>query len=183
MIRPARLISLLVAAVALSLATAVPAFAQPRLTESTPKQNARLGRPPQTVRLCFNEPIARSGGGDYTLSLARAGGGTVPLSASPSDDGTCLDVRPSWPQEATGSYTLFWMVRQEQGGQSLSGSLTFTVAPPSPPDVLRLALLTTASVAGAAAVALVLTLIRRSIGYEPHRPRAEAESESLVGHH
>ncbi|HXG42260.1 MAG TPA: copper resistance protein CopC [Dehalococcoidia bacterium] len=180
---PGKLVGLFLAAVALSLATAAPALAQPRLTESTPKQDARLGRPPQVVRLCFSEPIARSGSADYTLSLARAGGGTVPLTASPSEDGTCLEARPSWPQQAAGAYTLFWMVRQEQGGQSLSGSLTFTVAPPEPPDVLRLAILTTVSVAGAAAAGLVLTLIRRSIGYEPHRPQAEAESESLVGHH
>jgi methionine-rich copper-binding protein CopC len=165
------------------LGQAAPALAQPRLLESTPRRDARLGRPPPLLRLCFSEAIARANPNDYTLTLTRAGGASLPLAVAPNAEGTCLEARATWPQEASGSYTLFWMVRQERGGQSLSGSLSFTIAPPAPPDTLRLALVTTAAVAGAAALGLLLTLLRRRLGYEPHRPQAEAEPESLVGHH
>jgi methionine-rich copper-binding protein CopC len=181
--RPAKLLALLLLfwAVSLMLPTAV--GAQPRLLESTPRQDARLGRPPQTMRLCFSEPIARANPNDYGLTLTHAGGASVPLSVRPTADGTCLEAQAAWPQEATGAYTLFWRVRQEQGGQSLSGSLSFTIAPPSRPDVLRLSLLTAAAVGGAAVLGVLLTLFRYSVGFEPHRPQAEAESESLAGHH
>lgn len=181
-----RAVKLSVAALSVLAALAfLPALAdaQPRLLESTPKEGAKLGRPPQVMLLCFNEPIAAATPNDYSLTLARAGGATVPVTATPVRGNTCLEARANWPEDATGSYVLSWRVRQQQGGQALSGTLSFSIAPPSPPDVLRLALITIAAVGGAALLALVLTLFRHSIGFEPHRPPAETESESLVGHH
>lgn len=157
--------------------------AQPRLVDSTPKERAKVGRPPQVMLLCFSEPIAIASPNDYSLTLARAEGGMVPVSATPVRGNTCLEARPAWPQDAKGNYNLAWWVRSQQGGQAASGTLSFTVSPPTQPDVLRLALVTAGAIGGAALLGLVLTLFRYSIGYEPHRPQAETESESLVRHH
>jgi len=106
----------------------------------------------------------------------------------------------------TGEYTFEWQVTAAEGDEEGSGTLHFQVtqstsatpAPgetpppvtPSPeggsgagdagdddgPDILFLALITTASVGGAAVLFTLGHLLRRRIGYEPHRP-PEGEEE------
>jgi len=181
-----RAVKLSVAALSVLAALAfLPALAdaQPRLLESTPKAGTQPAPPPQETLLGSNAPAPAPPPTAHPPPPAGAGGATVPGPATPVRGTTCLEARANWPEDATGSYVLSWRVRQQQGGQALSGTLSFSIAPPSPPDVLSLALITIAAVGGAALLALVLTLFRHSIGFEPHRPPAETESESLVGHH
>ncbi|KKL10270.1 hypothetical protein LCGC14_2557500, partial [marine sediment metagenome] len=61
------------------------------------------------------------------------------------------------------------------GGEEESGALRFHVETNGGPDILLIALITTASMGGAAVLFTLGYLLRRRIGFEPHRPPEDKE--------
>jgi methionine-rich copper-binding protein CopC len=158
-----------------------PARAQIALTEAQPPDGAQLDAPPELVRLCFSQPVSIEDGTafkfDYQTPDGRSLGSRIVFELS----GECVDVFPGLPDEPpAGEYRFEWQVTAAQGDEESSGTLQFQVTPGGTPagaagddegpDILFLALITTASAGGAALLFTLGYLLRRRIGYEPHRP-------------
>lgn len=192
------LLALPLLALAAALAFPVsPAYAQIELTEADPSDGARLSAPPEVVHLCFSEPVNIKDSTAFDFSYQMPEGRNLGLRIVFQTDGECVDVYPGLPGERpAGEYTFEWQVTAAEGDEEGSGTLRFQVgaggtpaATPSPaggtatrdagdsdgPDILFLALITTASVGGAAMLFSLGYLLRRRIGYEPHRPREGGE--------
>jgi len=190
----------LVAAFAALALTVLPAQAQIQLTETEPPDGAQLDAPPEVIHVCFSQPVNFDDVTSWRFGLKMPDGTFRGLRTEFKIDGTCANVHPGLPQERpAGEYTFEWHVTAAEGGEEGSGSLRYqvtraSVASPTPaptaaptvgpggggqedggPDILLIALLTTAT-GGAAAVLLTLGyLLRRRIGYEPHRPPADGD--------
>ena len=174
------------------------------LTESDPPDGARLIASPETVHLCFSHVIRGDfrisyklpSGPNLDLRIAFLPNGRC-LDVQP----TLPDDLPE------GEHTLEWQVAAAAGSDEGSGELRFqigkrvaaatqtpaatTTPPPATPpadgttagsdsdgpDILLTALVTTASVAGAAVLLTLGYLLRRRIGFEPHRPPPSDEDE------
>ena len=156
--------------VALAL-LASPAYAQIELTEADPRDGARLEAPPGTIHLCFSELIST-----FRPSYQKPDGQGLTLQISFQPDGQCLDILATLPEEPPeGEYTFTWQVTAAGGGEEESGTLRFHVETNGGPDILLIALITTASMGGAAVLLTFGYLLRRRIGFEPHRPPEERE--------
>ncbi|MDT7944470.1 MAG: copper resistance protein CopC [Dehalococcoidia bacterium] len=155
------------------------ASAQPTLVSSYPGPDSRLGQPPPVVRLCFSEPLAHASPSQYRASVTDALGTPLPATIAFSQDATCLLLTPQWPQGSKGRFSVFFQVRSQATGEPTTGSLSFQVGVGAArPDLLRYPLLTAIAAAGAAFLGLLLAGLRRLVGYEPHRPRREAQTSS-----
>lgn len=168
-------------------ALAPPARAQPEVTGIDPQDGAVLSEPPQVIRICFSEPVRHERPDDYRFSVLTPEKRGLGFRTVFNRDGTCADVYPGRPVGSTrGLWTFQWQVLLQATGKPASGSVSFTVtreaspgqAPAGPlatpqatgPDVLQMALLTTASILGAGVVGLLLYLVRLRIGFWLHRP-------------
>lgn len=226
--KPAPALLLLTLAAALML-PASPAYAQIELTRADPPDGARLDAPPETVHLCFSQPVNIEDSTTLDFNYLVPDGHSLGLRVVFRPDGECVDVFPGLPTvRPAGEYTFEWQVTAAEADEEGSGTLHFQVtqstsampapsstpgetpppvtpspeggtpAPspsptpgetpppvtPSPeggsgtedasdddgPDILFLALITTASVGGAVVLFTLGYLLRRRIGYEPHRP-------------
>jgi len=98
--------------------------------------------------------------GSGALRFQVGAGGTPAPSSSPTPGGTPPPVTPS-PQGGTPAPSL----KPPEGGTG-----TEDASDDDGPDILFLALITTASAGGAAMLFTLAYLLRRRIGYEPHRP-------------
>jgi len=157
--------------------------AQPGLVSADPPPGARLGQPPPQVTLCFDEPLARASLSQYQASVRDALGTPLPVTIAFSQDGTCLVLVPQWPEGARGPYSVFYQVRSQATGLPATGTVDFQVGvAASRPDLFRYPAVTAAAAAGAAVLGLLLAAVRRLVGYEPHRPRREAEASSRSHH-
>ncbi len=163
--------------------TSAPALAQPQLASVDPPAGSRLANAPQVIRLCFTEPISVASTAHYRLTLTDAQGLPLPIVIAPSGGNSCLEVRPQWPAQPRGTYSLFYQVRSAATGQVSTGTISLQVGlAGARPDLLRYTALTAAAAAGACLVGLLLAGVRRLVGYEPHRPRRSAEA-STSSHH
>ena len=161
-------VALLLVALALLPATA---YAQIELTEADPRDGARLDAPPGTIHLCFSELVST-----FRPSYQMPDGQGLSLQISFQPDGQCLDILATLPDDPpTGEYTFTWQVTAASGGEEESGSLRFRVETDGGPDILLIALITTASMGGAAVLFTLGYLLRRRIGFEPHRPPEDKE--------
>jgi len=201
--KPALALLLLALAVALAF-PASPAYAQIELTEADPPDGARLNAPPDVVHLCFSQPVIIEDNTAFDFGYQMPDGRNLGLRIVFQPDGDCVDVYPGLPDEyPAGEYTFEWQVTAAEGDEEGSGTLQFQVSaggtpvpPPSPtptetppagtptqeddddgPDILLLALITIASVGGAAVLFTLGYFLRRRIGYEPHRPPEGGEGD------
>ncbi len=161
-------VALLLVALAL---LAAPVYAQIELTEADPRDGARLDAPPRTIHLCFSELV-----GTLRPSYQMPDGQGLSLQISFLPDGQCLDVLATIPEETQeGEYTFTWLVTAAAGGEEESGTLRFHVETNGGPDILLIALITTASMGGAAVLLTFGYILRRRFGFEPHRPPEDKE--------
>jgi hypothetical protein len=131
------------------------------------------------VRLCFSEPLAHASPSQYRASVTDALGTPLPATIAFSQDATCLLLTPQWPQGSKGRFSVFFQVRSQATGEPTTGSLSFQVGVGAArPDLFRYSVLTAIAAAGAAFLGLLLAGLRRLVGYEPHRPRREAQTSS-----
>jgi len=201
--KPALALLLLALAVALAF-PASPAYAQIELTEADPPDGTRLNAPPDVVHLCFSQPVIIEDNTAFDFGYQMPDGRNLGLRIVFQPDGDCVDVYPGLPDEyPAGEYTFEWQVTAAEGDEEGSGTLQFQVSAggtpvpaPSPtptetppdgtptqeddddgPDILLLALITIASVGGAAVLFTLGYFLRRRIGYEPHRPPEGGEGD------
>jgi methionine-rich copper-binding protein CopC len=191
--KPVVALALLLAALAAALAfPATPAYAQIEITEADPPDGAHLNAPPDVVHLCFSQPVNIEDNTAFRFRYQMPNGRSLGLRIVFQRDGECVDVDPGLPDEyPVGEYTFAWQVTAAEGDEVGSGTLRFQIGAgetPSPdgsqgtgdadddgPDILFLALITTASVGGVAVLLTLGYLVRRRIGYEPHRPSEGGE--------
>jgi len=184
--------------------TALPAQAQIQLTEADPPDGAQLQAPPELIHVCFSQPVKAGDVTSWRFGLKMPDGTFLGLRTEFKIGGTCADVYPGLPHERpAGEYVFEWRVTAAEGGEEGSGTLSFrvtqsTTATPTPaptasptaspgagtdddgPDILKIALITTAGMGGAAVLMTLAYLLRRRIGYDPHRPppdRGEGSGE------
>ena len=183
-----------------SLASVAYAQTEPiELTESDPPDSARLNAPPETVRLCFSQIIRGDfrisyklpSGPNLSLRIAFLPNGRC-LDVQPTlpDDPSEGEYRLEWQVTAAaggqgGAGVLRFQIGE--GGPAATPSPADDDTPPpattpaggttaasgadgNEPDILLTALVTTASVGGAAVLLTLGYLLRRRVGFEPHRP-------------
>jgi methionine-rich copper-binding protein CopC len=130
-----RATALSLALVVLCVVTATsPAMAEPELVESTPLDGSVLEAPPETVRLCFSEPV-QTEEDDWRMTM-RAPGGQVPgLRIVFADDGTCVTVFPGRVSEPSeGIWSLDWLVHAQSDESEKSGVVRLQVGELQPGD-------------------------------------------------
>jgi methionine-rich copper-binding protein CopC len=175
---------------ALALLLARPAWAEPRLVRAEPPNDAVLGEAPDRIDLWFDQALVL----DFAateVSIERAGESTEvrPLYVAVDHrDPTRLLVSP--PKSLNqGEWSLKWQVTSAEDRSVSEGDYAFSISSSAPavsegdqdggPDILLLALLTTAGIGGGAALGLLLYLSRRALGLGGH-PTTET---SLPEHH
>jgi methionine-rich copper-binding protein CopC len=117
MIRPLWITA--IAAVALSSG----AFAHPTLLASSPNSGANLNRPPNEVRLKFNEPVE---GAFSSLRLIDATGKEIAADRAAIDEADPNALVLHLAQVASGAYTVRWSV-VGRDGHRVKGELGFSV--------------------------------------------------------
>ncbi len=176
------------------------------LTEADPADGARLGQPPETVHLCFSQLIRGDflisyklpSGPNLDLRIAFLPNGRC-LDVQPTlpDDPPEGEHTLEWQVAAAtggeeGSGELRFQIGERSPAVTPSPAAGATPPPTTPPtggttagggangdgpEILLTALITTASVGGAAVLLTLGYLLRRRIGFEPHRPPPSDENE------
>jgi len=172
--------SLVAALAALPLGLASPARAQPQLVESDQPDGAVLKAAPALVSLCFSQPVIN----DVNLF----------------DSYTFQRLVPAEEGREQGSGTLRFQVTEATAPTPEPSPTPLSVETPTPgatetasggpepeeggggPDILLTALLTIAVAGGAAVVATLGYVLRRAIGFDPHRPPEDEEGGGASGH-
>ncbi|MEE8346585.1 MAG: copper resistance protein CopC [Dehalococcoidia bacterium] len=190
-----------------SLASAAYAQTEPiELTESDPPDGAQLIAPPETVHLCFSELIRGDfrisyklpGGPNLDLKMSFLTNGrcldvrpTLPDNPPEGEHTLEWQVAAAAGSEE-GAGELRFLIGELSPAATPSPTADATPPPATPPadgttsdsdtngdgpDILLTALVTTASVGGAAVLLTLGYLLRRRIGFEPHRPPPSDEDE------
>ena len=175
------------------------------LTEADPPDGAHLNAPPETVLLCFSQLIRGDfrisyklpSGQNLGLRIAFLPNGRC-LDVQPTlpDDPPEGEHTLEWQVAAAtggeeGSGELRFQIGEGGPAATSSPAAGATPPPATPPtggttageangggpDILLTALVTTASVGGAAVLLTLGYLLRRRIGFEPHRPPPGDEDE------
>jgi methionine-rich copper-binding protein CopC len=166
------------------------AYADPELVRAEPPNDAVLDEAPSRVEMWFDQPLAA----DFAateVTLEREGADTEfrPLYAAVDHrDPTRLLVSP--PQSLDeGDYVVMWRITSAEDGSVSEGEYAFSIDSSAPassgsegdsgPDILFIALMTTAGIGGGAVLGLLLYLARRALGLGGH-PTTET---SLPEHH
>ena len=165
-------------------------YADPELVRSQPPNDAVLDEAPARVEMWFDQPLAA----DFAateVTLERAGASTEirPLYAAVDHrEPTSMLVSP--PQSLDeGGYGVMWRIASAGDGSVSEGEYAFSIDSSAPassgsegdsgPDILFIALMTTAGIGGGAVLGLLLYLARRALGLGGH-PTTET---SLPEHH
>ena len=176
------------------------------LTESDPPDGARLIASPETVHLCFSHVIRGDfrisyklpSGPNLDLKISFLPNGRcldvqpTPPSNPPEGEHTLEWQVAAASGSEEGSGELRFQIGERVAAAAQSPAATATPPPTTPPadgttagsgadgdgpDILLTALVTTASVGGAAVLLTLGYLLRRRIGFEPHRPPPSDEDE------
>ena len=164
---------LVLAAFAALALTVLPAQAQIQLTETEPPDGARLDAPPEVTHICFSQPVNIDDLTSWRFGLKMPDGTFLGLRTEFKLDGTCAEGG----EEGSG-FLRYQMTRASVASPTPAPTASPTVGPggggqeDGGPDILLIALLTTATGGGAAVLLTLGYLLRRRIGYEPHRPPA-----------
>lgn len=108
------------AAAALSLLAAAPAFAHTNVRQMSIAENAQLARAPESFTVVFSAPV-----GLANVTLTNAAGQAVALAFTPSRDMTASHTIPL-PQLPPSAYTLSWRTIAPDG-HAMSGAVHFTL--------------------------------------------------------
>jgi len=166
------------------------AYAEPELVRAEPPNDAVLDEAPSRVEMWFDQPLAA----DFAateVTLERGGADTEfrPLYVAVDHrDPTRLLVSP--PQSLDeGDYVIRWRITSAEDDSESEGEYAFSIDSSAPassegegdsgPDILFIALMTTAGIGGGAVLGLLLYLARRALGLGGH-PTTET---SLPEHH
>ena len=174
----------------LALLPASLAYADPGLVRAEPPNDAVLREAPARVEMWFDQPLASDfAATEVTLALAGESAEFRPLYAAVDHrDPTRLVVSP--PQSLDeGDYLIKWRITSAEDGSVSEGEYAFSIDSSAPagsasdedsgPDILFLALMTTAGIGGGAFLGLLLYLARRALGLGGH-PTTET---TLPEHH
>ena len=174
----------------LALLPAILAYADPGLVRTEPPNDAVLGEAPARVEMWFDQPLASDfAATEVTLTLVGESAEFRPLYAAVDHrDPTRLLVSP--PQSLDeGDYLIKWRITSAEDGSVSEGEYAFSIDSSAPagsasdedsgPDILFLALMTTAGIGGGAFLGLLLYLARRALGLGGH-PTTET---TLPEHH
>jgi methionine-rich copper-binding protein CopC len=164
------------------------ALADPQLERTEPPNDAVLGDAPGRIEMWFDQPLASdSAATEVTIAREGAPAAIRPLYAAVDHrDPTRLIVSP--PQSLDkGHYTLSWRITSAEDGSVSEGEYAFSISSSAPagtaddsgPDILFIALMTTAGIGGGAFLGLLLYLARRALGLGGH-PTSET---TLPEHH
>jgi len=166
------------------------AYADPELVRAEPPNDAVLDEAPARVEMWFDQPLAADfAATEVTIALAGESTEIRPLYASVDHrDPTRLLVSP--PQSLDeGDYVVMWRITSAGDGSVSEGEYAFSIDSSAPassgsegdsgPDILFIALMTTAGIGGGAVLGLLLYLARRALGLGGH-PTTET---SLPEHH
>ena len=105
------------------------ARAQPKLTESNPKEGEALPKPPGTISLCFSEPVVSQDSDTFRFSLRAPDGGGLGLRIVFQPLNKCAEVQHGHASGVErGVWTLEWQVTSLATGDPSSGTLHFSVA-------------------------------------------------------
>ena len=171
-----------------ALVPARSALADPQLERSEPPNDAVLGEAPARIEMWFDQPLASdSAATEVTLAREGASAEFRPLYAAVDHrDLTRLIVSP--PQSLDeGDYVVSWRITSAEDGSVSEGEYAFSISSTAPagtaedsgPDILFIALMTTAGIGGGAFLGLLLYLARRALGIGGH-PTTET---TLPEHH
>ena len=171
-----------------ALVPARSALADPQLERSEPPNDAVLGEAPARIEMWFDQPLAsHSAATEVTLTREGADAEIRPLYAAVDHrDLTRLIVSP--PQSLDeGDYVVSWRITSAEDGSVSEGEYAFSISSTAPagtaedsgPDILFIALMTTAGIGGGAFLGLLLYLARRALGIGGH-PTTET---TLPEHH
>ena len=170
------------------LLSARSALADPQLVRTEPPNDAVLDEAPARVEMWFDQPLV-SDFAATEVTLAREGASAEfrPLYAAVDHrDLTRLIVSP--PQSLDeGDYVVSWRITSAEDGSASEGEYAFSISSSAPagtaedsgPDILFIALMTTAGIGGGAFLGLLLYLARRALGLGGH-PTTET---TLPEHH
>ena len=176
------------------------------LTEADPPDGARLIAPPETVHLCFSQLIRGDflisyklpSGPNLGLRIAfLPDGRCLDIQPTLPDNPPEGEHTLEWQVAAVtggeeGSGQLRFQIGERVAAAVASPVAGATPPPATPPadetttgsgddgdgpDILLTALVTTASVGGAAVLLTLGYLLRRRVGFEPHRPPPSDEDE------
>jgi methionine-rich copper-binding protein CopC len=176
--------------VASMLLSARSVSAEPELVRAQPPNDAELGEAPSRIELWFDQPLVV----DFAateVTLEQEGESTEirPLYVAVDHrDTTRLLVSP--PQALDeGQWVLKWRITSAEDNSVSEGDYAFSISSSAPagsgseedngPDILFIALMTTAGIGGGALLGLLLYLARRALGLGGH-PTTET---SLPEHH
>ena len=171
-----------------ALVPARSALANPQLERSEPPNDAVLGEAPARIEMWFDQPlVSDSAATEVTLTREGAAAEFRPLYAAVDHrDLTRLIVSP--PQSLDeGDYVVSWRITSAEDGSVSEGEYAFSISSTAPagtaedsgPDILFIALMTTAGIGGGAFLGLLLYLARRALGIGGH-PTTET---TLPEHH
>ncbi len=121
------------AAVALLLALAfaagvapMPARAEPELAEQNPAYGDVLQELPESLHLCFSEPVKIDESNDWKFNVLTPEGRALGLRIVFEPSGDCVDVFPGAPEEPPqGIWTFDWLVHAQADNSEGSGVIKF----------------------------------------------------------
>jgi hypothetical protein len=103
-----------------------PAAAEPELDTAEPPDGTVLEAPPESVRLCFREPVKVEQ--DQWRFEMRAGTQPLGLRIVFGTDGSCVDVFPGSDDDTPeGIWSLDWLVHAQSDGSEGSGVVRLQV--------------------------------------------------------
>ena len=120
--------------VALAMAAAVSAFtpishpaqAEPRLTEQAPRFGEVLQSLPESLHLCFSEPVKVEQSQDWKFDVKAPDGRSLGLRIVFKPSGDCVDVFPGAPEQPPqGIWTFEWLVHAQSDNSGGSGVIKF----------------------------------------------------------
>lgn len=149
-------------------------LAQPEITEANPAHGATLDQVPESLHLCFSEPVNVESG--WAFSVKAPNGTALGLRIVFDPSGNCVNVFPGKVQDdaTEGIWTFDWRVQSQATADEGSGTIQFQVggdfgltpAPTTPPagataekggsDTLTIVLIVVAGILAVASIGLLV---------------------------
>lgn len=121
--------------------------AEPKVTEINLEQGDVLDAPPESVHMCFSEPVQLSADPNaeptpapgeeppWRFNMTTPDGLGLGLRIVFEPSAECVEVIPGLPPDPPeGTWTFEWMVKAQEDGEEASDLITFAVGHESPSD-------------------------------------------------
>ncbi len=116
----------IIAAMAAAIMAWQPAHAEPKLTEQSPQYGDVLQTLPESLHLCFSEPVKVEQSPDWKFDVKAPDGRSLGLRIVFQPSGDCVDVYPGAPEEPPqGIWTFEWLVHAQSDNSEGSGVIKF----------------------------------------------------------